>query len=54
MEHQSLSADQQQQLQEIVEVLLQLSEHFVTAVKPLTFMANHYLEPFKDELFQKQ
>jgi hypothetical protein len=51
MEQQSLSAEQQLRLREIIEVLLQLSEHFVMAVKPLTFMANHYLEPFKDELF---
>jgi hypothetical protein len=50
-EHQSLTAEQQQRLQEIIEVLLQLSEHFVKAVKPLTFMANHYLEPFRDEIF---
>ena len=54
MEHQTLTAEQRQRLQEITEVLLQLSEHFVVAVKPLTFMANHYLEPFKKELFQKQ
>ena len=54
MEHQSLTTEEQQRLQEIIEVLLQLSEHFAMAVKPLTFMANHYLEPFKDELFLKQ
>ena len=51
MEHQSLNAEQQLRFREIIEVLLQLSEHFVVAVKPLTFMANHFLEPFKDELF---
>jgi hypothetical protein len=51
MEHQSLTAEQQLRLQDIIEVLLQLSEHFVMAVKPLTFMANHYLEPFKEQLF---
>lgn len=50
-EQQSLSAEQQLRLREIVEVLVQLSEHFVMAVKPLTFMANHFLEPFKDQLF---
>jgi len=38
-------------LQDIIQVLLQLSEHFVVAVKPLSFLANHYLEPFKEELF---
>ena len=54
MEQQSLSAEEQLRLQEIIEVLLQLSENFVMAVKPLTFLANHYLEPFKDELFLKQ
>ena len=54
MEHQSLTVEEQQRLREIIEELLQLSEHFVMAVKPLTFMANHYLEPFKDELFLKQ
>jgi hypothetical protein len=54
MEQQSLTAEEQLRLQEIIEVLLQLSENFVMAVKPLTFMANHYLEPFKDELFLKQ
>jgi hypothetical protein len=53
MEHQSLTGEEQQRLREIIEVLLQLSEHFIIAVKPLTFMANHYLEPFKDELFLK-
>ena len=53
IERQSLSADGQQRLQEIVQILLQLSEHFAMAVKPLTFMADHYLEPFKEELFQK-
>ncbi|MBN2552329.1 MAG: hypothetical protein JXB06_06145 [Spirochaetales bacterium] len=51
MEHQSLTAEERRRLQEIIEVLLQLSEHFAKAVKPLTFMANHYLEPFKEELF---
>jgi hypothetical protein len=54
MEQHSLSAEQQLQLREIIEVLLRLSEQFATAVKPLTFMANHYLEPFKDELFLEQ
>jgi hypothetical protein len=54
MEHDSLTVVEQQRLQDIVGVLQQLSEHFVMAVKPLTFMANHYLEPFKDELFLKQ
>jgi hypothetical protein len=51
MEHESLNAGEHLRLQEIIEVLLQLSEHFVMAVKPLTFMANHYLEPFKEQLF---
>ena len=51
VEHHSLSMEQQLRLQEIIEVLIQLSEHFVMAVKPLTFMADHFLEPFKDELF---
>jgi len=54
MEHQSLTIEEQRRLQEIIEVMLQLSEHFVMAVKPLTFIANHFLEPFKDELFLKQ
>jgi hypothetical protein len=54
MERQSLTAEEQQRLREVVEVLLQLSENFVMAVKPLTFMANHYLEPFKDEIFLKK
>jgi hypothetical protein len=54
MEHQTLSAGEQLRLSEIIEVLLQLSEHFVMAVKPLTFMANHYLDSFEDELFLKQ
>jgi hypothetical protein len=54
MEQQSLTAEEQRRLREIIEILLKLSEHFATAVKPLTFMANHYLEPFKDELFQPQ
>jgi len=54
MEHQSLTVEEQRRLREIIEVLLQLSEHFVMAVKPLSFMASHYLEPFKDELFLKQ
>lgn len=53
MERHSLTTEEQRRLQEIVEVLLQLSEHFAMAVKPLTFMANHYLEPFKEELFLK-
>jgi hypothetical protein len=51
MEQESLNAGEHLRLQEIIEVLLQLSEHFVMAVKPLTFMANHYLEPFKEQLF---
>jgi hypothetical protein len=54
MEHNSLTTEEQQRLQEIIQVLLQLSEHFAMAVKPLTFMANNFLEPFKDELFLKQ
>jgi len=51
MEHESLSPEQQLRLREIIDVLAQLSEHFVMAVKPLNFMANHFLEPFKDEVF---
>jgi hypothetical protein len=50
----SLTAEQQRRLREIVQILLQLSEHFTMAVKPLTFMANHYLEPFREELFLKE
>jgi len=51
MEHASLTEAERCRLQDIVQVLLQLSEHFVVAVKPLSFVANHYLEPFKEELF---
>jgi hypothetical protein len=54
MEQRSLTVEEQMRLREIIEVLLKLSEQFATAVKPLTFMANHYLEPFKDELFLRQ
>jgi hypothetical protein len=54
MEHQTLTAEEQQRLSEITEAMLQLSKNFSMAVKPLSFMANHYLEPFKDELFLKQ
>ncbi len=51
MEHESLTQVERHRLQDIIPVLLQLSEHFVMAVKPLSFMANHYLEPFKEEFF---
>ena len=53
--YESLTQMEQQRLQDIIQVLLSLSEHFAVAVKPLSFLANHYLEPFKEELFiQKQ
>jgi hypothetical protein len=48
----SLSSFEQQHLQEIIQVLLHLSEHFELAVKPLGFMASHYLDPLKDDLFK--
>ena len=51
MERQSLTMEEQRRLHDTVEVLLQLSEHFAMAVKPLTFMANHYLDPYREELF---
>jgi hypothetical protein len=38
-------------LEETIDTLLSLSENFALAVKPLTVMAQSYLEPFKDELF---
>ena len=51
----ALTQMEQQRLQDIIQVLLSLSEHFAVAVKPLSFLASHYLEPFKAELFmQKQ
>jgi hypothetical protein len=51
LERQSLKPGEQERLQDIIQILLQLSEKFAMAVKPLTFMANHYLEPYKEELF---
>jgi hypothetical protein len=51
MEHGSLTRIEQQRLPDIIQVLLALSEHFAVAVKPLSFLANNYLEPFKEELF---
>ena len=54
MELNSPAPGERQSLQDIAAVLLRLSEHFAMAVKPLTFMADHYLEPFKDELFAYQ
>lgn len=39
------------QLRELDDVLQDLSDKFILATKPLSFMANHYLAPFKQKLF---
>jgi hypothetical protein len=40
------------QLAEMEEVLGELSQHFELAVKPLGFLADHYLEPFATKVFE--
>jgi len=39
------------QLARLDGVLEQLAEHFLLASKPLSFLADHYLKPFKRDLF---
>jgi hypothetical protein len=40
------------QLADMEEVLGELSQHFELAVKPLGFLADHYLEPFATKVFE--